>query len=432
MVKRKTVLCCDKASVMRSVEVLGMKEIKCFVGDKEYESGNKVERLKALIKKYLELNNVSILTGAGTSYHLNAPLIRAIPTEIHEALVGNETVKDEYERQLQELATSEEGFKSVSLEAFINYLQAKRFILATAKKEATSLDSLIEAIQKKLFDLCNTEIIALHKDYNSDDRLKENKYYYHEKFAKKILQRPINLRRINLFTTNYDLAFEHAFDNAGIQYINGFSGFSKRCFRPETYDYDIYYPGQTTSGTVHRAEKVLRYYKLHGSLSWISKEADSGNYYGIEEVAISKEKPDHELIVYPCVTKKTFTLDLPYSELFRLFSCAIKQDQSVLFCLGYSFNDEHINDIIYQSLSIPSFTLFIVDYIGTGNPEIQRLKDLKDPRIIIIEGEGAKFTNFVSEVLPDLCEEDDDIKIAETINKLSINDTCDGKEDQNV
>jgi hypothetical protein len=132
------------------------------------------------------------------------------------------------------------------------------------------------------------------------------------------------------------------------------------------------------------------------------------------------------------VTKKTFTLDLPYSELFRLFSSTIKQDQSVLFCLGYSFNDEHINDIIYQSLSIPSFTLFIVDYTGTKNSEIMRLKDLDDPRIIIIEDEGAKFTNFVSDILPDLCEEDDDITIAETMNKLSSKDECPDKEDIDV
>jgi len=280
--------------------------------------------------------------------------------------------------------------------------------------------------------LCNTELINLNESYRADKHLSKDKYYYHEKFAKKILQRPINLRRANLFTTNYDLAFEYAFDNTGIQCINGFSGFSKRCFRPETYDYDVYYPGQTTSGTVHRAEKVIRYYKLHGSLSWVSKDADAGNYYGIEEVTIGNDKPDHELIIYPCATKKTFTLDLPYSELFRLFSCSIKQDQSVLFCLGYSFNDEHINDIIYQSLSIPSFTLFIADFIGTENPEIRRLKELGDPRIIIIEGSGAKFTNFVLDILPDLCEEDDNIKIAETINRLSPNNTCSKMEDPNA
>ncbi|SLM18103.1 conserved hypothetical protein [uncultured spirochete] len=413
-----------------------MREIKCFIGGKEKNDngnsdgmGEKTERVKLLIKKYLELNNVSVLTGAGTSFHLGAPVIQTIPQKIHEALMATEKVKDEYKKQLDELGGE---FTTTPLETFINYLQASRFIFGIRGEDTSNIDGLISAAQEKLFKLCNTEQIPLNQEYESDDHLKENKYFYHEKFVKKILQRPVNLRRINLFTTNYDLAFEYAFDNTGVQYINGFSGFSRRSFHPETYDYDIYYPGQTTSGTVHRAERVIRYYKLHGSLSWIAKEPGPGNYYGIEEIPVGREKPPHELIIYPCVTKKTFTLDLPYSELFRLFSSAIKQDQSVLFCLGYSFNDEHINDIIYQSLSIPSFTLFIIDYRGTENPEIRRLRDLDDPRIIIIEGEGAKFTNFVSDILPDLCEEDDDIKIAETMNMLSQKGECSEKEDIDV
>ena len=277
---------------------------------------------------------------------------------------------------------------------------------------------MIGEIQKQLFLLCNTQYTKIPEEYERDKELGGNRYYYHEKLAKKLLQRPVNLRRINLFTTNYDLSFEHAFDNAGIHSINGFSGFQRRCFCPETYDYDIYYPGQTTSGKVHRAEKVIRYYKLHGSLSWIYKEPDAGNLYGIEEVVIDKDKPENELVIYPCATKKAFTLDLPYSELFRLFSCAIKQSQSVLFCLGYSFNDEHINNIIYQALSIPSFTLFIIDYKSTENSEIEKLRTLDDPRIIIIEGEFAKFTKFVSGILPDLYEEEDDIKVAKTIKEL--------------
>ncbi|MCD6378979.1 SIR2 family protein, partial [bacterium] len=312
----------------------------------------------------------------------------------------------------------DKGFDSIPLEDFLNYLQAERFIEEKRGEDTKKHNDLIEEIQKKLFLLCNTQYTEIPKEYEKDEELGGNRYYYHEKLAKKLLQRPVNLRRVNLFTTNYDLSFEYAFDNAGIHSINGFSGFQRRCFCPETYDYDIYYPGQTTSGKVNRAEKVIRYYKLHGSLSWIYKEPDAGNLYGIEEVVIDNDKPENELVIYPCATKKAFTLDLPYSELFRLFSCAIKQSQAVLFCLGYSFNDEHINNIIYQALSIPSFTLFVIDYKSTENSEIKKLRTLDDPRIIVIEGEFAKFTKFVSEILPDLYEEKDDIKIAKTIKEL--------------
>lgn len=176
----------------------------------------------------------------------------------------------------------------------------------------------------------------------------------------------------------------------------------------------------------------MRYYKLHGSLSWIFCEPSINNLYGIEEIPVGKEKPENELVIYPCATKKAYTLDLPYSELFRLFSSAIKRSQSVLFCIGYSFNDAHINDIICQALSIPSFTLFIVDFKSSENKEIMRLKALDDPRIVIIEGECAKFTYFVREVLPDLYEEKDEIKIAKTMNELFLNRGKEAEETQDV
>ena len=119
------------------------------------------------------------------------------------------------------------------------------------------------------------------------------------------------------------------------------------------------------------------------------------------------------------LVKKTFTLDLPYSELFRQFSQAITKPQSVLFCLGYSFYDEHINDIIYQALSIPSFTLIIANY--KTNAEIQKIKDLNDPRIIIIDEENVEqstFVGFVKNIMPDLYEENEQTIVADTLNRL--------------
>ena len=128
---------------------------------------------------------------------------------------------------------------------------------------------------------------------------------------------------------------------------------------------------------------------------------------------------DKQIMIYPCVSKKTFTLDLPYSELFRQFAQAITQPQSVLFCIGYSFFDEHINDIIYQALSIPSFTLVIANY--QINEEIQKLKDLNDPRIIVLDpddSEQSTFVGFVKNVMPDLYEENEQLIVSETMNKL--------------
>jgi len=233
----------------------------------------------------------------------------------------------------------------------------------------------------------------------------------------------LNLRRANIFTANYDLAFEYSFDKLGVHYIDGFAGFHKRCFKPETFEYDMFYPGSTTSGKVQRIEKVLRYFKLHGSISWVnSDKRDANNLYGIEELPLSlveKLKKKGEILIYPTAVKKTYTLDLPYSELFRQFAATISQPQSVLITVGYAFADEHFNDIIFQALSNPSFTLIVVDFYGTeNNPNIERIKNLDDSRIIILQGVYfGDFLTFANTLMPDFYDVGSNVKIARTLNE---------------
>ncbi len=373
------------------------------------EIDNTFQEIKLRIKKYLELENVSVLAGAGTSFHLGAPIIREIPDALKPLLSS-------------EINNYFPPNSKPSYEDLFNCLQADKFIKENKGEDISELDGKISLMQKWLFDNCNTEKTVLPEPYKNEEKLQKNRYFYHEMFIKKLLQRPNNLRRANLFTTNYDMAFDYALDNLGVQYINGFSGVHNRYFRPEVYDYDIYYPGQSVSGKVHRAEKVIRYYKIHGSLSWVSVPTNSNNTYGIKEIALRdtfEPSTKEQLMIYPCVSKKTFTLDLPYSELFRQFSQAINQPQSVLFCLGYSFYDEHVNDIIYQALSLPSFTLVIANY--KSNTEIEKLNSLNDKRIIILNCEDERqstFTGFVQNIMPDLYEEEEQEIILNTMKKL--------------
>ena len=323
-----------------------------------------------------------------------------------------------------------------SLEKLLNYLLAIDFIQGHSVNATNykHIGSLITIIKRELFRLCDLDSQQINEPLLSDiakKHLKENRYYYHEYFTKKVLQRPLNLKRVNIFTTNYDLAFDNAFDRLGVNYINGFSGFHNRYFKPETFEYDIFFPGSTTQGKVQRIEKVLRYFKIHGSLTWVNREPSANCVYGIEELPmelIRKNEQYDSLMIYPTTVKKSYTLDYPYSELFRQFSISIAQPQSVLITFGYSFSDEHINDLIYQALTIPSFTLIIVDFKGTeGSTEIKRLKELNDPRIIIMQGNQlGDFPFFVEQVMPDLIEFDTNAKIAETMQKLYPSKTDEG------
>lgn len=407
----------------------------------EKDTESPVERVQAMLKRYMELDNVSFLFGTGSSIILGAKSIQNIPLEIEEKIKEEKDTYDEFisiikilqniekgQREERNKVDDEEKEIKYPLEKLLNFLIAVDFVQGYSKNfiEYKKIKDLTNIIKKELFHLCDIEKQNIKIELLNDEEknhLLRNRYYYHECFTKKLLQRSLNLKRANIFTTNYDLAFDNAFDKLGVQYINGFSGFHRRFFKPETFEYDIFSPGSTTQGKVHRIEKVLKYFKIHGSLSWINREPSENCVYGIEEVPIDilRENNNFEnLMIYPTTSKKTYTLDYPYSELLRQFSNSIVTPQSVLITFGYSFCDEHINDLIYQALTIPSFTLIIIDFMGTeGSEEIKRLKELNDPRVIIIQGKQfGSFPFFVKNLMPDLIEIDNNVKIAETLQKI--------------
>jgi hypothetical protein len=413
------------------------------------KDGKAIQKIKVLLKSYLELDNVSFLFGAGSSMNIGSVSIANIPNKVEDKIrdafidVGGtmtpailhaefiSVIKDLQKEDPEKRNTN--GEIQYSLEKLLTYLVAQEYILDINPSAVVHkhLIELIRVIKQGLFELCDIENLSNASWLSAEEitNLSKSKSHYHEKFTKKILQRPLNLKRANVFTTNYDLAFEYAFDKLGVNFISGFSGFQKRTFKPEAFEYDLFFPGSTTQGRVQRIEKVLRYYKIHGSLTWVKENPSENNVYGISEVPIEivRAKKDYEnIMIYPTTAKKSFTLDFPYSELFRQFAASISQSQSVLITYGYSFSDEHINDIIYQALTIPSFTLIIVDFIGTNekdplniNKEIKKLKDLKDPRVIILQGEQlGNFSFFVEQLLPDLIEVNTFERIAETLKKL--------------
>lgn len=446
----------------------------------ETEKVKLVTQVRERFKNYLQLDHVNFLFGTGSSIHLGAAGIQNIPLQVEKDIEGSEDdeLKADFKQSIQALQKplfdkfkpavdtlfeNEQKWKLISdgtfirnfeeqedangkhygeillqFELLLNYLTAMLFQRESEKNDVESrrLQKLISALKKSLFGLCDVherktsdKDLARIKEKGFEGEFKRNKYLFHEKFLKSLMQRPLNLQRANIFTSNYDLAFEYSFDNLGIKYIDGFSGFHHRYFKPETFNYDIFYPGSTTAGKVQRIEKVVRYFKMHGSISWVSDNVRTpNNVYGIEELPIElikRRAKDNDgvygsLMIYPTAVKKSYTLDLPYSELFRQFAYCISQPQSVLFTVGYSFCDEHFNDIIYQALSNPSFTLIIVDLKGCQKSvEIQRLRDLNDPRIIIVEGDFlGDFLTMADELMPDFLDTSSDDNVVSTLNNL--------------
>lgn len=225
----------------------------------------------------------------------------------------------------------------------------------------------------------------------------------YQSFYKRIFFRERSLPRPWVFTTNYDLLNEHALDSLGIPYCNGFSGGLTRRFNPATFKLTLAQELDVSANRWAAVDNFVYLCKLHGSISWV-RDHNQGLWPFKEIIPDSQQAG--QMMIYPTPAKEGQSLGSPYSDLFREFQGRVVREQSVLLVMGYSFSDEHINNIIYQALTIPSFRLIIfADPNSEG--DIAKLKKLDDPRIWIIGGcnEEHFFKNIVENLLPELPEE---------------------------
>jgi len=396
----------------------------------------------------IKTDNVSFLLGAGASLPVGGVSLTNVPKPIEKALIDK--AKDEQKgkeapawidlfytiasalsrkdfsfdaRSQLFQSTAEEDIPAigVNLEAYLSQLHTwhagmldgTETLKLTGGSELSIVKSdlarLIKEITGSLTILLNLPKSGLDEPLRS-----------HRKFIKKVLTRPLNLRRANLFTLNYDTLIEQAGDAEGSVIVDGFVGTLRRVFRPESYDIDFYFPAQTTEGRVHRFDRALHLYKLHGSITWHPCEPDRDNPFGLFATFYNEDCHTDDVLIYPSPLKYVQALGMPYSELFRRFGNAIAQPQSALFVIGYGFGDDHVNALIRQALAIPSFTLVVVDP-DPKSEFVSKLEKLEDERVWIVKGWGlGTFERFVAKLLPDLREEEIDAKVMKTFKGLSL------------
>lgn len=111
--------------------------------------------------------------------------------------------------------------------------------------------------------------------------------------------------------------------------------------------------------------------------------------------------------------------------MFRQFIEFINKPNSTLVIMGYSFLDEHINDIITNALSNPDFNLIVFSYqdINDKNlsPYLENLisRSQDDSRISIFLGAVlGNFEYIVKYLIPYPYDSDSDKVVYETFQKL--------------
>jgi hypothetical protein len=198
---------------------------------------------------------------------------------------------------------------------------------------------------------------------------------------------------LDIFTLNYDLCIETALTAANLKFSNGFNSSG------------IWYPGSFYESV------PVRLHKLHGSLDWVDDQI-----YGL----CSLQFPRHENAetikgddVRPQLifgTAHKLSAREPFLTLAYHFSQRVLQAK-VLAIVGYSFGDEHVNQIIEQGLKKNgSLRLVVVSPKADELVRSQRFLD-RNPRVSTIVGAAKTalnerlLTDRLSEVLKDVSTE---------------------------
>ncbi|WP_270215471.1 SIR2 family protein [Clostridium butyricum] len=325
------------------------------------------ESFQKIIIKLLESDNLNLLLGAGFS----ANVLRTLGT---------------MERFMEIIQKEPHNNKYIRLEAVLywNFFETSIFPMVTKLNDISVLKEQCEflSLWQQILDIRDTVVLQ---------------------------------KQLNIFTTNYDVILELAMENECIEYNDGFQGLIKPYFSTSNYN-KIYYKQVLFSNRISLLP-MFNLYKIHGSITWKSTDRDEkkliyGNYISelqqfydnqkeiidddgrelLKKVCslkwddINKDNIDSILKEFECTNenkyidftstyKKSFKIVNPtkqkfsdtivnknYYELLRIYCNELERENTLLIAYGFSFYDEHIEDLTKRALNNPSLILIVFSY----------------------------------------------------------------------
>jgi SIR2-like domain len=218
---------------------------------------------------------------------------------------------------------------------------------------------------------------------------------------------------VHIFTTNYDLLLEQALEESRTRYFDGFVGARRGFFDLGAVEEETSLPPSWT-----------RVWKLHGSVNWklISDDGHS------EVVRTDEVNPKNKFLIFPSHLKYDESRKMPYLAMVDRLKAFLMMPSSVMFISGYSFGDEHINDVICRALEANPTAMVYALMFGNLNDGTDRYADAircakRTPNLSLIAKDkgiiGREIRSWVSRGW-------DPLTIPDGVLKLSNIDTEDG------
>ncbi|MEZ5873218.1 MAG: SIR2 family protein [Nitratireductor sp.] len=173
---------------------------------------------------------------------------------------------------------------------------------------------------------------------------------------------------IEIFTPNYDLLLEEAFERARLPYFDGFTGSHKPFFDPTSISEDSL------------PSRWSRIWKIHGSLGWEVKP----------DAIIRTGSRKATQLIYPDHLKYEQIARQPYSALFGRLRDFLTTPDTILICSGFSFFDAHISAVLDEALSANTHTAVLAFQFRPLEHEVLAVKlALRRPNLSVYARDGA-------------------------------------------
>ena len=282
---------------------------------------------------------VGFLLGAGCPCSIKVPDPDGSPLipdarGLTKAVVDRSSVTDMADsfQRLQKMLV-EDGQKDPTIEHMLTRVRAMETVVGNAKVRGFSVSDLQQLEQS----ICRTISSMVNK------QLPESTTTPYHSLVRWIGQRT---NRTVIFTTNYDLLIEQAFEALQAPFFDGFIGSYQPVFDQYAMEQD------------DLPARWALVCKLHGSINWRF-------IHRRNTIVRSLDETGDELLIHPSHLKYTESRRMPYLVMLDRLKAFIGNDRkpAALFTIGYSFSDEHINDTIADSLRAnPSAVCYALQY----------------------------------------------------------------------
>lgn len=336
---------------------------------------------------------IAFFFGAGTSCAVRVPsapgeskteepLIPAVTDLTKKVKERAAALGDKYEQAWGLIETRcKENNEGPNIE---NILSRLRMMLSAVGNTDTlvglsrdEIEEMEECVRKKIAEVVTPDLSRIQGDLP------------HRQFSRWLVKRS-RQDPVEIFTVNYDVLFEYGMELERIPVFDGFVGSYRPFFHPDSLRRKESAPGASWT----------RLWKMHGSVTWRRIEEDG-------RICVVRGKiSDTGEMIYPSFQKYEESRQQPYAAFAERLSRFLEQDDALLVVAGFSFGDQHINNLIFGALeNRPRTHVYALQFVEPTDKDDLAKRATQRPNMIVVGPEtgiiGGCRAAWASEDNPD-------------------------------